>query len=169
MRLDKLKKNKENELNKEQERNLFRGILLGEDVLEDIKTSRGDFTIKFPRAKDLESIGKIIAQRLNGIAIQCFDNATYNLMMWVATLDVVIISGPDWYELAKKKNPYWSWREVPSVNYIQEVYTKVYEFRQKVQTEIDENQNTKDTGMDNSRNDNDSNQSGLFDELSGEN
>lgn len=136
--VDLPKAEEKNELSDFQKENLFNSIVRGKDVIEKIQTSRGDFKIKFPRAKDLETIGRLTAFRLNGISEKCFDDATYALIQQIATLDVVVQSGPAWFENAKKENENFSWGDIPSQKFISEVYAKAFEFRLKVQAMLDE-------------------------------
>lgn len=139
MELVNLPKTEEkDELTDFQKENLFESIVRGKDVIEKIKTSRGDFEVKFPRAKDLETIGRLTAYRLNGVSEKCFDDATYALIQQIATLDVVVRSGPAWFENAKKENSGFSWGDIPSQKFIREVYAKAFEFRFKVQNMLDE-------------------------------
>ncbi len=166
MELEKLE-TKEEELTDIQNRDLFRSIVMGEDVTETIDTSRGEFKIKFPRARDLEAISRVCASRLMGIPVQCFDNITYNMMQMIAYLDVVVLSGPDWYELAKKKSNF-SFRDIPDVEFIEEVYAKAYSFRQKVTEKIKSNKGPGNNKVDADRSSNNPDEPGLFDEFSGE-
>ena len=145
--VDLPKVEEKNELSEFQKENLFDSIVRGKDVIEKIETSRGTFEIKFPRAKDLETIGRLTAYRLNGISEKCFDDATYSLIQQIATLDVVVRSGPAWYENAKKENSNFSWGDVPSQKFIGEVYAKAFEFRFKVQTMLDEDTERRDTEL----------------------
>lgn len=167
MKLEKIEEKKE-ELTEVQSKDLFRSIVMGQDVTEEVETSRGKFKIKFPRAKDLETIAKLCASRLMGIPMSCFDINSYNLMQEIATLDVLVITGPDWYELAKKKNPNFSWREIPSQNFIQEVYALAYNFRLEVQKQIEPDPTTADNRVATSTSSDDSDEPGLFDNISGE-
>lgn len=144
--VDLPKTDEKDELTEIQKENLFESIVRGKDVIEKINTSRGKFEIKFPRAKDLEAIGRLTAYRLNGISEKCFDDATYALIQQIATLDVVVRSGPAWYENAKKENGF-SWGDIPSQKFIGEVYAKAFEFRFKVQNMLDEVQKNGDKAV----------------------
>lgn len=166
MQLEKIEV-KEPELNENEVNDLFKKIVLGQEVTEFIKTSRGEFKVKFPRARDIESIGRVLASRLRGIPVSCFDVNSYNLMLWVATLDVLVLDGPDWFKLAKKENELFSWRDIPSAVYIQEVYDLLMTFREKVQKQIESNPKTENNRMVNTGSSNDSNEPGLFDGMSG--
>lgn len=166
MDLVELPKNDESdELSEFQKENLFESIVRGKDVVEKIKTSRGEFEVKFPRTKDLETIGRLTAYRLNGVSEKCFDDATYELIQQVATLDVVVRSGPPWYMNAKKENNF-SWGDIPSQKFIQEVYAKALEFRYKVQVMLDEEQNTRDKPVAAEQNSDDTCSAGLFSGIS---
>ena len=140
MEIEKLEK-KEEELNETQRVSMFNSIVMGKDVTETIKTSRGDFKVKYPRARDIQQIGRLQALRLNGISIDCFDKNVLALIQEIATLDVIVIEGPAWYENAKKENVNFSWLDIPSQAYIQEVYAQAYNFRLKVQKLIESDGN----------------------------
>lgn len=156
----------EKEMSEAQKNNLFGNIIRGKDVTETISTSRGDFKVKFPRAKDLETIGRVLAYRLNGLNVQSMDPNVYNLMQQIATLDVIILSGPAWYENAKKEGNFKTWGDIPTQSYIEEVYGKAYSFRLKVQTELDQSQNESDPKLDADGNGEISDSTGLFEGLS---
>lgn len=133
MELSKLEDKTEKGLEENKRVDMFNSIVMGKDVTETIKTSRGNFKVKFPRARDIQQIGRLQALRLNGIPIECFDRNVLALIQEIATLDVVVIEGPSWYENAKKENTNFSWLDIPSQAFIQEVYALAYEFRLKVQ------------------------------------
>ena len=137
------KAEEKNELNDFQKENLFESIVRGKDVIEKIKTSRGEFEVKFPRSRDLQAIGLLTAYKLSGIAEKCFDSGSYSLIQEIATLDVIVRSGPAWYENAKKENDNFSWGDIPSQKFIEEAYAKALAFRFKVQAMLD---NEPDTG-----------------------
>ena len=167
MELEKLEKleNKE-ELTETQKTNMFNSIVMGKDVTEIIKTSRGDFKIKYPRARDIQQIGRLQAFRLNGIPSECFDKNMLFLSQEIATLDVLVVEGPDWYENAKKENKNFSWLDIPSQEYIQEVYTLSYEFRLKVQELIESDIKDGNKGLATVSDVEDNGGSGLFDNIS---
>lgn len=162
MELEKIE-NKTPELEENKRIDMFNSIVLGKDVTETIKTSRGDFKIKFPRARDIQQIGRLQALRLNGISIECFDKNVLALIQEIATLDVVVLEGPTWYENAKKENMNFSWLDIPSQAFIQEVYAKAYEFRLKVQKLIESDGREGNTEMDSVSNAKNNDSSGLFD------
>ena len=118
----------------------FYAMLNGETVTDTIKTSRGEFTAKFPQQKDVISIGRIAAYMRSGIPAANFDAASDYEIQKVATLDVMITSGPPWFENARKKNKNFSWRDVPDARFVDEVYAKALQFRQGVQEDIEGDQ-----------------------------
>ena len=167
MEVEKLEKPTK-ELNETQRVDMFNSIVMGKDVTEKIKTSRGDFKVKYPRARDLQQIGRLQALRLNGIPFECFDRNALALIQEIATLDVVVLEGPAWYENAKKENVNFSWADIPVQSYIQEVYAKAYEFRLKVQKLLESNDKNGNTEMDSVSDVEDNGSPGLFDGLSSE-
>lgn len=147
MKLEEIKTNEEEKLTEQETVNLFNSIVLGKDVTEVIKTSRGDFKVKYPRMKDLEAIGRKAAIKTNGIPVTSFDSATYNLIQQIAALDVLVLEGPAWFQNAKRTKANFGFGDIPDQDFIQEVYTSVYTFRYKVQEQIRQNQTRTDTGM----------------------
>lgn len=129
-------KTEEETISNEDNLNLFNSIVMGKDVTEIIHTSRGDFKIKYPRLKDLETIGRKTAYKTNGIPASCFDQNTFNLIQQISALDVLIIDGPAWFENAKRNKPTFSFGDIPDQEFLQEVYTLVYKFRFEVQEKI---------------------------------
>ena len=167
MELEKIE-NKKEELNEEQKVNMFNAIVMGKEVTEIVKTSRGDFKVKYPRARDIQAIGRLQALRLNGIPVDCFDKNVLAFIQEVATLDIVVLEGPAWYENAKKENMNFSWLDIPSQSYIQEVYAQAYSFRLKVQKLIESDGNKGNKELDSVSNIKDNDSPGLFDGISSE-
>jgi hypothetical protein len=110
----------------------FAKMVMGKDVTETLDTSRGPFVVKYPKPKDMMSIGRLAAFRRDYKPAGAFDGQTemYNTM--ASTLDIVVVSGPQWFENAKKKNLSFSFMEVPSREFIAELYGKAYSFRDTV-------------------------------------
>lgn len=162
MDLEKLEK-KEETLDESQRVSMFNSIVMGKDVTETIHTSKGDFKVKYPRARDIQQIGKLQAYRLNGIPVESFDKNIFAMIQQIATLDVLVIEGPAWFENAKKENPNFSWLDIPSQTYIMEVYNALYTFRIKVQELIESDSKKRDKGMDSVSNVEDNDSPGLFD------
>ena len=133
----------------EQERDIFFTLISGKTVTEEIETSRGTFTVKFPKQKDLLYIDRRVAAMRAGLPASAFDaNATF-AMQKTAFLDAVVESGPAWFESLKKKNPAFTWEEVPDVDFIDEVYVKAWTFRSKVQSSFRRNEAKAGDGVSN--------------------
>lgn len=167
MEIEKLEK-KEETLDETQRVDLFNSIVMGKDVTETIHTSKGDFKVKYPRARDIQQIGKLQAFRLGGISTESFDKSILNMMQQVATLDVLVIEGPHWFENAKKENQNFSWLDVPSQAFIMEVFDLLYTFRLKVQKLIESDGNEGNKGLDSISNTENNGSPGLFDNVSSE-
>ena len=107
-----------------------------DDNKETVETSRGNFVLKFPKQKDVMQIDRRVALMRGGVPAESFDAiANFNLQK-VATLDVMVESGPKWYDNLKSKNPNFSWGDMPDGNFIDEVYSKAYTFRAEVQRKL---------------------------------
>ena len=167
MNVEKLETTTET-LNDEERTSMFNAIVMGKDVTETIETSRGKFKVKYPRARDIQAIGRLQAFRLNGVPIECFDKNVLALIQEIATLDVVVLEGPAWYENAKKENINFSWLDIPSQSFIQEVYAKAYHFRLEVQKLIESDSEEGNKGLDSVSNIEDNGSPGLFDGVSSE-
>ena len=167
MELETIEQKKE-ELTEDQRVDMFTSIVMGKDVTEMIKTSRGDFKVKYPRARDLQAIGRLQAYRLNGVPADSFDKNILAFMQQVATLDVLVLEGPTWYENAKKENVNFSWLDIPSQSFIMEVYSSLYTFRLKVQKLIESDGKEGNKGLDSVSNVEDNGSPGLFDNIKSE-
>jgi hypothetical protein len=131
-------------LTEEEKDDFFTKMVMGKDVTEEITTSRGTFTVKYPKPKDMIAIGKIAAYRRNYKPVESFDVISENDNIMTATLDVVVVSGPEWYENAKKVNKFFSFMEAPSRKFLAEFYGKVYSFREQVDKCLDEGETPAD-------------------------
>lgn len=167
MELEKIEKT-DVVLDETQKVNMFNSIVMGKDVTETIKTSRGDFKVKYPRARDIQQIGKLQAYRLGGISAESFDKSVLTFIQEVATLDVLVLDGPDWFNNAKKENENFSWLDIPSQSFIMEVYSKLYTFRLKVQKCIETNDTEGNKGVAAVSDVEDNGSPGLFDGISSE-
>ena len=123
---------------------MFTSIVMGKDVTEKIKQ----------------------AYRLNGVPVESFDKNVLAFIQQVATLDVLVLHGPSWYENAKKENINFTWLDIPSQAFIMEVYTALYTFRLKVQKLIESNGNEGNKGLDSVSDVEDNDGPGLFDGVS---
>jgi len=122
-------------LTEEKREDLFTKMVMGKDVTEEIETSRGKFTVKYPKPADLITVGKIAAVRRGYRPVSSFDEGTDMLITMASTLDVVVVSGPKWYEDAKKDD--FTFMDVPSRAFLSELYGKVYSFREKIEASLD--------------------------------
>jgi hypothetical protein len=120
----------------EKKTSLFFSLLNGQTVSETIKTSRGEFEVKYPKQKDIISIGRIAAFMRGGIPAANFDVSSEYEIQKCATLDVMVSGGPAWFEKAKKRGKNFSWRDVPDARFTDEVYAKALEFRQTIQEQL---------------------------------
>lgn len=124
---------KTEEYSQEKQNDIFYTLLSGKTFTEEIETSRGKFRVKFPKQKDIMQIDRRVALMRGGIPAESFDAiANFNLQK-VATLDVMVESGPKWFDNLKSKNPNFSWGDMPDGNFVDEVYSKAYSFRAEVQ------------------------------------
>jgi hypothetical protein len=114
---------------------LFFTLLNGNTVKETITTSRGAFVVKFPKQGDLITIARIAAFMRAGIPAGNFDSSGEYEIQKCATLDVIVDSGPAWFNKIKK-DPNFSWRNMPDAGFVDEVYAKALSFRAAVQEEL---------------------------------
>lgn len=127
---------KNEEYSEEKQNDIFYTLLSGKTYKETVETSRGNFVLKFPKQKDVMQIDRRVALMRGGVPAESFDAiANFNLQK-VATLDVMVESGPKWYDNLKSKNPNFSWGDMPDGNFIDEVYSKAYTFRAEVQRKL---------------------------------
>jgi hypothetical protein len=143
-------------------------MVIGKDITEEVDTSRGKFTVKYPKPKDLLAIGRLVAFRRDYKSAGAFDSQTemYNIM--ASTLDIVAVSGPAWFEDAKKANKTFSFMEMPSREFISELYGKAYSFRAEVDKRIEPEKGNAGKRVPTAAVADDSLDSGAFGGLSGE-
>ncbi|MDR1176635.1 MAG: hypothetical protein LBK83_14320 [Treponema sp.] len=122
----------------EQRDDYFTKMVMGKDVTEEVETSKGIFTVKYPKSKDLLAIGRLMAFRRNFKPVEGFDAESEMVNTMASSLDVVVVSGPKWYEDAKKANLNFSFLEVPSRAFLAELYGKAYSFREQVESRFSE-------------------------------
>ncbi len=60
---------------------------------------KGEFTVKYPSLLDRIRIGTLRAQYLDGVPIESLDILTDNISFMAATLQVVLVKKPDWFNL----------------------------------------------------------------------
>jgi hypothetical protein len=131
-------------LTEEQRDDLFTKLVMGKDVTEEVETSKGIFTVKYPKSKDLLTIGRIMSLRRNYKPVESFDAESEMINTMASTLDVIVIAGPKWYEDAKKANLNFSFLEVPSRAFLAELYGKAYSFREKVEPRFNQAEGSDD-------------------------
>ena len=132
----------------EKKNKIFFAMLNGQTVKGTVSTSRGDFKVKFPKQKDVISIGRLAALMRGGIPAGNFDEVSEYEIQKCAALDIMVCGGPAWYENARKKDKNFSWRNAPDARFVDEVYAKALEFRQKVQERLAGNQENAAAGHD---------------------
>jgi hypothetical protein len=132
---EEIKQDKSEPLPEEKKDDLFFAMLNGNTVEDTITTSRGDFVVKFPKQSDLITIARLAAFMRAGIPAGNFDSSGEYEIQKCATLDVIVDTGPAWFNKAKKA-PNFSWRNMPDASFVDEVYAKALSFRQKVQAEL---------------------------------
>ena len=131
-------------LGEEKQEDIFFTLLNGKTIKDTIETSRGKFIVKFPKQKDLMFIDRKVAAMRGGLPAESFDaNATFT-MQKIAYLDVVIESGENWFNKIKENNKYFSWGDMPDIDFIDEVYVKAWSFRSKVQSNFKRNEEKTD-------------------------
>jgi hypothetical protein len=121
---------------KKKKNKLFFAMLNGKTMSETITTSMGEFTVRFPKQKDIISIGRIAAFMRGGLPAAAFDAVSEYEIQKCAALDVMITGGPKWFEKARKKDKNFSWRDAPDAHFTDEVYAKALQFRQGVQNRL---------------------------------
>ena len=160
--VDKIEK-KDDELNEEELNDLFYQLARGKDITEEIETSRGKFTVKYPKQKDLIAAGRKAAFKRNGFSSNALDFNSEQIIQKTSLLDIIVISGPAWYENIKKNNKSFGWEEMPDASFIDEVFAKAYMFRNKVQEQFVIKDETRDSNGTGNENISDTVQEGLFD------
>ena len=117
---------------------LFTMLVTGKDATEEVETSRGRFVVKYPKPADLVLIGRIASARRNHRPPESLDAETETINAMASTLDVVVASGPKWFEDAKQANQNFSFMEVPSRAFLAELYGKAYSFREEVERRLNQ-------------------------------
>lgn len=158
---------KEEIFSKEKADDFFMQLVRGKDVTEKIETSRGTFTVKYPKQKDIIAIGRMVARNHIGIPAECFDHNTETKIQVVSTLEIIVVDGPDWWKNAKKENENWNWGYVPDETFLNELYLKAYDFRSKVDENFRKVENNEPLGVSSGTGNEDSVDYGLFEGMSG--
>ena len=166
--VDKITEERIEKLTEEQRDDFFTKLVMGKDVTEEVETGKGIFTIKYPKPKDLLAIGRIAALRRGYKPIEGFDAEAEMVNAMASTLDAVVVSGPKWFEDAKKANSNFSFLEAPSRVFLAELYGKAYSFREKVEKRLDEAEGSVDKRLPPQGGVDDSVDGGAFGSLSSE-
>lgn len=120
-------------LSEKEKEDIFTQLLLGQDATGEVETSRGRFTVKFPKEKDRLAIGRLMCINRGGLPISSFDIETENRNLICSTLNILVVKAPKWFEDAKKKIKNFSFEEVPDEEFLLELYQKACSFRDEVQ------------------------------------
>lgn len=142
---DEIIEEKEEEISEKQRDDIFYAIVMGKQITKVIKTSRGDFTVKFPKEKDRSAIDLLEASRRGGVAVESFSPAANSRLNEIATLDVVVIDGPDWYKAAKQRNKSFSWGDMPDTEFVDSIFVEAWTFFQKVQSRFSSDKESENT------------------------
>ena len=128
----------EEKLAEEQREKLFDKLVMGKDATGKVETSRGVFTVKFPKPIDKLKIGNLEAARRNYRPAAGFSEEADMINTLASTLDVLVVSGPKWFMDLKEANKNFSFLEVPSQTFLLELFGKAHSFREDVEQRIDE-------------------------------
>lgn len=142
---DEIIEEKEEEISDKQRDDIFYAIVMGKQITKVIKTSRGNFTVKFPKEKDRMAIDLLEASRRGGLPVESFSSAANSRLNEIATLDVVVIDGADWYKAAKEKNKNFSWGDMPDTEFVDSIFVEAWAFFQKVQARFSEGKESENT------------------------
>ncbi len=82
----------------EKKKDVLELILSGENLTKKTKTKRGTFIIRFPLPRDLRAIEVRVAEMLDGKPVNSFSTSQVGNFRAYATLDQVIVDGPDWWK-----------------------------------------------------------------------
>jgi hypothetical protein len=155
-------------LTEEQRDDFFTRLVMGKDVTEEVETGKGVFTVKYPKSKDMLAIGRLMAFRRNFRPVEGFDSETEMVNVMASTLDVVVVSGPKWFEDAKKVNLNFSFLEVPSRAFLLELYGKAHSFREEVERRLNQTERPADKRVPPEKGDDGPVDGGAFGSLSNE-
>ncbi|MCL2556850.1 MAG: hypothetical protein FWE09_00060 [Treponema sp.] len=126
------------EMDEERRDDLFTSLIMGKDATEEAKTSRGAFTVKYPKPADILRIGRLAAARRNHRPPESLDDGSEAINVMASTLDVVVVKGPAWFESARKADPEFSFLNLPCRGLLAELYGKAHSFREEVERRLAE-------------------------------
>ena len=124
---------KDNSLTENEREDIFIKLLMGKDATGEVETSRGVFTVKFPKEKDRIAIGRLMSINRAGLPTNSFDVETENRNLICSTLNILVVGAPKWFETARNKVKNFGFEEVPDEEFLLELYQKACSFRDKVQ------------------------------------
>ncbi len=157
----------EKTLNKSEKEDLFIKLLTGQEATGKVETSRGTFTVKFPKAKDKIAISRLMSMHRGGLPVSSFDFEAEERNLICSTLNVLVVDSPDWLKEVKKKNKSFSFEEVPDEKFLVELYQKACEFRDEVQQSFEAKEKSTDRGLPASQSVGSNVEHGAFDGTSG--
>ena len=134
-------------LSNEEKDDMFTQLLMGQDAISEVETSRGKFTVKFPKEKDMLAIGRLMCINRGGLPAASFDTETENRNLICSTLNILVTGAPSWFENAKTKVKSFSFEEVPDEEFLLELYQKACSFRDEVQASFKEKKGAESTGI----------------------
>lgn len=124
---------KDNSLTENEREDIFIKLLMGKDATGEVETSRGVFTVKFPKEKDRIAIGRLMSINRAGLPTNSFDVETENRNLICSTLNILVVGAPKWFETARNKMKNFGFEEVPDEEFLLELYQKALSFRDSVQ------------------------------------
>ena len=134
-------------LSNEEKDDMFTQLLMGQDAISEVETSRGKFTVKFPKQKDSLAIGRLMCINRGGLPASSFDVETENRNLICSTLNILVVGAPSWFDNAKKKDKNFSFEEVPDEEFLLELYQKACSFRVEVQESFKEKKGAESRGI----------------------
>lgn len=166
--VNEIKKSDELEVfTKEEQDDLFMQLVRGKDVTEKVETSRGEFIVKYPKQKDMISIGRLTAYKHRNLNVNCFDEDTEAMIKITSYLEVCVVDGPAWYKNARNEKSDWSWEDIPDSEFITDLFVKAQTFRQKVASTFTKNAESKTDRVSTDTSDTDTLDNGLFSDIAG--
>jgi hypothetical protein len=111
---------------------VFAALLEGKPVTTKVETNRGTFVMKFPDENDKKQIRIQIADEKMGRPDESFSWQDRQEMSNIATLNVLIVGGPAWWETKMKKR----WNGYPEPTLMQELLARGRLFRRQVEHDI---------------------------------
>lgn len=105
-------------------------LLSGKEITEIVETERGNFTMKYPLPVTLRQIEMLLASRFDGVDFSKLPNDIRNNSKVYATLDVVIVKAPTWWDNLESSE------FCPDDALIIQLYRRYLRFYTRVQTDI---------------------------------